>query len=95
MRCTYSSFGILVPHNAVDTHNPAKNLTYRPGIQVGWKLFLPHKENVTTRSAQGTKGSWEIELYHVAKDPFQAKNLAKAKNVVELRKLIDGVWDAK
>jgi uncharacterized sulfatase len=90
-------YGEIFLHNAVDTHNPGKNLTYRWGIENGWKLILPHKENVTTRAAKGAKGSGMIELYHLAKDPFEAKNLAKVntKKVTQLRKLINDTWDAK
>ena len=90
-------YGEIFLHNAVDTHNPAKNLTFRWGIQDGWKLILPHKENVTTRAAKGARGNGAIELYHLAKDPFETKNLAKvnAKKVTELRELIDDAWDAQ
>ena len=90
-------YGEIFLHNAVDTHDPAKNLTFRWGIQDGWKLILPHKENVTTRAGKGARGTGEIELYHLAKDPFETKNLAKAnaKKVSQLRELIDGAWDAK
>jgi uncharacterized sulfatase len=90
-------YGEIFLHNAVDTHDPAKNLTFRWGIQDGWKLILPHKENVTTRAAKGARGTGEIELYHLAKDPFETRNLAKAntQKVALLRKLIDGAWDAK
>ena len=90
-------YGEIFLHNAVDTHSPAKNLTYRWGIQDGWKLILPHKENVVTRAGKGSKGTGEIELYHLARDPFEAKNLASvnAQKVSELRKLIDDTWDVK
>jgi uncharacterized sulfatase len=90
-------YGEIFLHNAVDTHDPAKNLTYRWGIQDAWKLIIPHKENVRTRAAKGAKGTGEVELYHLAKDPFETKNLAKTntKKVAQLRKLINGTWDAK
>ena len=90
-------YGEIFLHNAVDTHNPAKNLTFRWGIQDGWKLILPHKENVTTRAAKGARGNGAIELYHLAKDPFETKNLAgvNTKKVAMLRELIDDAWDAK
>ncbi|MCH2378803.1 MAG: sulfatase-like hydrolase/transferase [Pedosphaera sp.] len=90
-------YGEVFLHNAVDTHNPAKNLTFRWGIQDGWKLILPHKENVTTRAAKGAKGTGEIELYHLVKDPFETKNLATTNGgkVEEVRKLIDATWAAK
>ena len=88
-------YGEIFLHNAVDLRNPAANLTYRWGIQDGWKLILPHKKNVTTRAAKGAKGSGEIELYHLSKDPFETKNLAKTNGgkVGELRKLIDATWE--
>jgi len=90
-------YGEIFLHNAVDTHNPAKNLTFRWGIQDGWKLILPHKENVKTRTGKGARGNGAIELYHLAKDPLETKNLAgvNTKKVAELRELIDGAWDAK
>jgi len=90
-------YGEIFLHNAVDTHNPAKNLTYRWGIRGGWKLILPHKENVSTRAGKGARSNGEIELYHLAKDPFETKNLASgnAGKVAELRRLINGAWDAR
>ena len=90
-------YGEIFLHNAVDTHNPAKNLTFRWGIQDGWKLILPHKENVTTRAAKGARGNGAIELYHLAKDPLETKNLAEAntKKVADLRRLITDAWDVK
>lgn len=90
-------YGEIFLHNAVDTHDPSKNLTYRWGIEAGWKLILPHKENVTTRAAKGASGSGDIELYHLAKDPHETKNLAKQnpEKVAHLRKLINAEWDGK
>ena len=90
-------YGEIFLHNAVDTFEPGKNLTYRWGIEAGWKLILPHKENVTTRAAKGAKGDGVIELYHLAKDPHETKNLAKQNpaKVAHLRKLINAEWDGK
>ena len=90
-------YGEIFLHNAVDTHDPGQNLTYRWGIEAGWKLILPHKENVTTRAAKGASGTGEIELYHLAKDPHETKNLAKQNptKVEHLRKLINAEWDGK
>ena len=87
-------YGEVFLHNAVDLQTPAANLTYRWGIQDGWKLILPHQQNVTTRAGKGAKGAGEVELYHLAKDPFETKNLAKANagKVAELRRLIDATW---
>ena len=91
-------YGEVFLHNAVDTHNPAKNWKYRWGIQDGWKLILAHKENVMTRAYGGlSTGSGETELYHLAKDPHETKNLAKAnaRRVAQLRELINATWDAQ
>ena len=90
-------YGEIFLHNAVDTFEPGKNPTYRWGIEAGWKLILPHKENVTTRAAKGAKGDGVIELYHLAKDPHETKNLAKQNpaKVAHLRKLINAEWNGK
>ena len=90
-------YGEIFLHNAVDTHDPGKNLTYRWGIEAGWKLILPHKENVTTRAAKGARGIGEIELYHLAKDPHETKNLAEQNpsKVAHLQKLINAEWNGK
>jgi arylsulfatase A-like enzyme len=90
-------YGEVFLHNAVDLQTPAANLTYRWGIQNGWKLILPHKQNVTTRAGRGAKGTGQIELYHLAIDPLETKNLADANagKVAELRKSIEAVWPAK
>jgi len=90
-------YGEIFLHNAVDTHNPAKNLTFRWGIQDGWKLILPHKENVTTRAAKGARGNGAIELYHLTKDPFETKNLATENplKIEQLKKLINTEWSGK
>ena len=52
---------------------------------------------MTTRAGKGAKGAGAIELYHLAKDPLETKNLAEANasKVAELRKLIDEEWSAK
>lgn len=72
-----STYGAIYLHNAVDIHKPSANLTYRWLINGDWKLILPHKENVTTRAKQ--KDTGDIELYNLAKDPHERKNLAKAR----------------
>ena len=72
-----STYGAIYLHNAVDIHKPSANLTYRWLINGDWKLILPHKENVTNKAKH--KGTGEIELYNLAKDPHERKNLAKAR----------------
>ena len=72
-----STYGACYLHNAVDIQKPSANLTYRWIIDGDWKLILPHKKNVTTKAKH--KDSGEIELYNLAKDPHERKNLAPSK----------------
>jgi len=72
-----STYGAIYLHNAVDIHKPSANLTYRWLINGDWKLILPHKENVTIKAKH--KGTGEIELYNLAKDPHERSNLAKVR----------------
>ena len=72
-----STYGAIYLHNAVDIHKPSANLTYRWLINGDWKLILPHKENVTNKAKH--KGTGEIELYNLAKDPHERSNLAKVR----------------
>ena len=72
-----STYGAIYLHNAVDIHKPSANLTYRWLINGDWKLILPHKENVTNKAKH--KGTGEIELYNLAKDPHERSNLTKAR----------------
>ncbi len=98
VRARKTIFGDCHLHNAVDIHVPAKNVTYRWAIRDGWKLILPNKVNVTGPGAiKGEKGSGEIELYHVAEDPWEKENLAakEPQRVEELREAIDGWWPAE
>ena len=72
-----STHGACYLHNAVDIHKPSANLTHRWLINGNWKLILPYKANLTTRDK--AKGTGETELYNLAKDPFERRNLAKSK----------------
>ena len=72
-----STYGAIYLHNAVDIHKPSASLTYRWLINGDWKLILPHKENVTNKAKH--KGTGEIELYNLAKDPHERNNLAKTR----------------
>ena len=72
-----STHGACYLHNAVDIHKPSANLTHRWLINGNWKLILPYKANLTTRDE--AKGTGETELYNLAKDPFERRNLAKSK----------------
>jgi arylsulfatase A-like enzyme len=96
VRARKTIFGDIHLHNAVDINDPAKNVTYRWALRDGWKLIIPHKVNVTTLAAVGSKGSGEIELYNVLDDPTEEKNLAaeNPEKVKELTEAINGWWPA-
>lgn len=72
-----STHGACYLHNAIDIHKPSANLTHRWLINGNWKVILPYKANLTTRDK--AKGTGETELYNLAKDPFERRNLAKSK----------------
>jgi uncharacterized sulfatase len=86
-----STYGACYLHNAMNIHKPSANLTYRWIINGDWKLILPHKENVTTKAKH--KDSGEIELYNLAKDPHERKNLApfKANKTKRLAKRLNSL----
>lgn len=89
-------FGACYTHNAVDIHVPAASVTYRWCIADGrWKLIIPNPANVTTAKKPGREVG--VELYDVAADPHEEKDLAAAQpdRIAELTKLIDGWWPAK
>ncbi|MBL67888.1 MAG: sulfatase [Verrucomicrobiales bacterium] len=90
-------YGEIFLHNAVDLHQPIKNITYRWGIKDGWKVILPHALNVRTRAGKGARGNGEVELYHLAKDSFETKNLANEniERIAELRELVNEAWHVK
>jgi arylsulfatase A-like enzyme len=89
-----SLFGDCHLHNAVDVRAPGKNLTYRWCLHGGWKLILPHQENVTKRAGRGASGTGEIELFRIQEDPWESKNLAgnHPEVVEQLTKLINDWW---
>jgi uncharacterized sulfatase len=78
-------FGECFTHNAVDIHHPATSLRWRWEITDGWKLILPTAAN---------EPDAPVELYHIAKDPFEKTNLAKEQpeRVAKMRAAIDGWW---
>lgn len=80
-------FGEIFTHNAVDIRRPASSLRYRWVIAGHWKLILPAPRNTPDGS---------VELYDLAVDPFEAKNLAdlEPKRVDELKRLLDDWWPA-
>ena len=75
--------GSLFAHTAVDIHNPAANLKYRWIIRDDWKLILPYTPNRdVTLMIGGQSVAWmrfEPELYNVADDPYEHRNMAQAR----------------
>ncbi|MBP7948355.1 MAG: sulfatase-like hydrolase/transferase [Verrucomicrobiales bacterium] len=85
-------FGECFLHNAVDIQNPAANLTYRWCVAGDWKLILPNAANIAAPNKPGR--SIGPELYDLARDPLEDKNLAdeKPEKVRELTGRIDAWW---
>jgi len=72
--------GACFTHNAVDLNDPAKNLEARWVVTDRWKLIQP------------VKGP--VELYDLAADPTETKDLAamKPEEVARLCKALDDWW---
>lgn len=85
-------FGACFLHNAVDIHEPAKNVTYRWCVAGDWKLILPNPGNVTKPNKPGRDVA--PELYRIKTDPTEETDLAKTnpEQVERLKKLIDAWW---
>lgn len=81
-------FGECFTHDAVDISDPSSSLRYRWIIEGDWRLILPHEKNVP-------KG--EIELFNLAQDPTEEKNLATKEpaRVEGLKKQLDAWWKPK
>jgi arylsulfatase A-like enzyme len=81
-------YGEIFEHNAIDINAPATNLTYRWVVDGQWKLIEPNPARVP-------KG--KEELYDLAADPNETKNLATAqpKRVAELRAKLNAWWPGK
>jgi uncharacterized sulfatase len=82
-------FGAIYTHNAVDIHRPASSLRYRWTITTDrlLKLIVPAVANTPDAT---------VELYDLAADPFENRNLAgqSPQEVERLRGLIDAWWPA-
>ncbi|MDR3621235.1 MAG: sulfatase [Paludisphaera borealis] len=78
-------FGEIFTHNSVDIHRPSTSLRYRWTIAGDWKLILPARQN---------EPDAPIELYNLASDPAESKNLAEQNpsKVAELSRLADDWW---
>jgi uncharacterized sulfatase len=80
-------FGECFTHNSMDLDKPAASLRWRWVLDDGWKLIVPAPQN--------ERG--EPELFHVADDPLETKNLADAEpsRVAALRAELDAWWPDK
>jgi arylsulfatase A-like enzyme len=79
-------FGECFTHNAVDLQKPSANLRWRWAVAGPWKLIVPDPTNEPNES---------IELYDLAHDPHETKNVAgaDADTVNRLRALLDAWWN--
>lgn len=78
-------FGECFTHNAVDIDRPASSLRWRWTVQGQAKLIVPCAAN---------EPDAVVELYDLASDPHETKNLASARpdEVAKLRKQLDEWW---
>jgi uncharacterized sulfatase len=81
-------YGECFTHNFVDLNQPAANLRWRWVIEGDWKLIVPAPQNEP-------KGV--MELYNLAKDSTEEKNLApeQGDKVRQLSGLLDKWWDGR
>jgi uncharacterized sulfatase len=81
-------FGECFTHTSVDLEHPAASLRWRWVREGDWKLILPAPQN---------EPSGMVELFNLATDATEEKNLAAAesKRVARLTKMLDRWWDGK
>lgn len=81
-------YGECFTHNYVEMQNPASSLRWRWLIDGDWKLIVPAKHN---------EPDAVTELYHLAADQFEEKNLATAETarVTALQKKLDAWWPGR
>jgi arylsulfatase A-like enzyme len=81
-------FGECFTHNAVDLDRPASGLRWRWMIDVNWKLIVPAAQN---------EPEAKVELFDLAADPFEKKNLAdeQGERVSRMRATLDAWWPGK
>ncbi len=78
-------FGEIFTHNAVSIHDPASSLRFRWVIAGDWKLIVAERRNEPNAS---------IELFDLAHDPQESRNLAAAepKKLEELLAKLQARW---
>jgi len=76
--------GEIFTHDAVDIDRPAANLTHRWCVEGTWKLIAPQASPA------------QAELYDLANDPTETKNIAaeQPETVARLRERLDAWWSA-
>lgn len=81
-------YGECFTHNSMDLNKPAASLRWRWVIEGDWKLIVPDAKNEPNEV---------VELYNLAADKFEEKNLAAADQarVAALQKKLDAWWPAK
>jgi uncharacterized sulfatase len=81
-------FGACFTHDAVDLEEPGRSLRWRWCVAGDWKLILPSALNEPTGVA---------ELYHLAADPFETRNLAAEHpdRLTSLTRRLDAWWPAR
>ena len=79
-------FGECFTHNAVDLREPAANLRWRWAVSGRWKLIVPDAKNEPAAA---------LELYDLAADPSETKNLAaeETDTAARLRDELNTWWD--
>jgi uncharacterized sulfatase len=83
--------GECFTHNAVDLHQPAKNLLQRWIVAGRWKLIVPQKVD----SAELPAAQQNIELFDILADPHEKNDLAAAHPDVvrQLTAKLDSWWN--
>lgn len=81
-------FGECFTHDIMDLGYPGKSLRWRWCREGDWKLIVPCKINEPAQP---------IELYNLAADPFEERNLAEkeTRRVASLQKQLEAWWDGK
>jgi uncharacterized sulfatase len=81
-------FGECFTHDAQDLANPAASLRWRWMIEDHWKAIVPAEQNQPGEMP---------ELYDLAADPKEERNLAKSEpeRLADLTRKLDAWWPGK